>query len=107
MNYEFTDEAIPPGDHLSDELHARKITQKELASRMGRPVKVVSEIIHGKKAITAETALQLAGALEGIHAITWLRLEASYRLALARKKHLDSHSKRATWTDTATETGKR
>ena len=79
-----SDEAIAPGETLSDELHARKMTQTELASRMGRPPKVVSQIIAGKKAITAETAIQLEHALEGISAMTWLRLEARYRLTLAR-----------------------
>ena len=79
-----SDQAIPPGETLSDELHARKMTQTELASRMGRPPKVISQIIAGKKAITAETAIQLESALEGISAMTWLRMEARYRLTLAR-----------------------
>ncbi|MCH7972036.1 MAG: HigA family addiction module antidote protein [Chloroflexi bacterium] len=79
-----SDQAIPPGETLSDELHARKMTQTELASRMDRPPKVVSQIIAGKKAITAETAIQLEDALGGISAMTWLRMEARYRLALAR-----------------------
>ena len=79
-----SDQAIPPGETLSDELHARKMTQTELASRMGRPPKVISQIVAGKKAITAETAIQLESALEGISAMTWLRMEARYRLTLAR-----------------------
>lgn len=80
-----SDQAIPPGETLSDELHARKMTQTELASRMGRPPKVVSQIISGKKAITAETAIQLENVLDGISAMTWLRMEARYRLTLARQ----------------------
>lgn len=80
-----SDEAISPGETLSDELHARKMTQTELASRMGRRAKVIGQIISGKKAITAETAIQLENALEGISAMTWLRMEARYRLTLARQ----------------------
>jgi len=81
-----SDEAIPPGETISDELHARKMTQTELASRMGRPVKVISQIVSGKKAITADTALQFETALEGISAMTWLRMEARYRLTLAQQQ---------------------
>ena len=75
--------AIPPGEHLAEELEARKMTQTELARRMGRPQQAVNEIIRGVKAITAETALQLEQAL-GIRAETWVRLEGNYRLTLAR-----------------------
>jgi len=35
------------------------MSQAELAQRMGRPLQMISEIVQGKKAITAETALQL------------------------------------------------
>jgi HTH-type transcriptional regulator/antitoxin HigA len=49
---------------------------------MGRPVRVIGEIIHGQRAITPEMALQLEGVLE-IPAYLWLRLEATYRLGLA------------------------
>jgi len=80
-----SDQAISPGETLSDELHARKMTQTELAAQMGRPQKVVSQIISGKKVITAETAIQLETVLEGISAMTWLRMEARYRLTLARQ----------------------
>jgi len=58
-------------------------TQRELATRMGRPVQVINEIINAKKAITAETALQLEAAL-GLSAEFWMSLESNYRLRLAR-----------------------
>ncbi len=76
--------AIPPGETLLDELRARGMTQVELAKRMGRPPKVVSQIIKGKKAITADTAIQLEKVIDGVGALFWLRLEAQYRLTLAR-----------------------
>ncbi len=78
--------AIPPGETLLDELRARGMTQIELAKRMGRPPKVVSQIINGKKAITAETAIQLEKVIDGVGALFWLRLEAQYRLTLARQQ---------------------
>ena len=55
-----SDLAIPPGETLADEIAARGMSQTELATRLGRPVQVVNEIIHGKKAITDNTALGLA-----------------------------------------------
>lgn len=75
---------IPPGEHIQEMLDERGMSQTELARRMKRPTQVINEIVNGKKAITAETALQLEGAL-GVSAQTWMNLESSYRLALARK----------------------
>ncbi len=58
-NDTYPDMAIPPGEYLAEEIEARGITQKKLASSKGRPANAINEIINGKKAITAETALQL------------------------------------------------
>jgi HTH-type transcriptional regulator/antitoxin HigA len=79
----YPDVAIPPGEYLSEEIVARGITQKELARRMGRPVNAINEIINGKKAITAETALQLEGVMPEIPARFWLNLETDYQLTRA------------------------
>src|SRR4030043_256713 len=84
----YPDVAIYPGEYLSEEIEARSISQKELARRMGRPLNAINEIINGKKAITAETALQLEEALPGIPARFWLNLETDYHLtrALIRRR---------------------
>ena len=79
------DYAVPPGETLRECLEELHLTQTEFARRIGRPVQVVNEIIGAKKAITPETALQLEKAL-GISAGLWVRLEANYRLALARQR---------------------
>ena len=47
--------------------------------------RAVSAIVRGVKAIDAKTAIELEQAL-GIAASFWLRLEAQYRLALARQE---------------------
>ncbi len=70
--------AVHPGEILSDILESKGISQIELCKRMGRPEKTISEIISGKSAITAETALQLEQAL-GIPAEFWNRLESTYQ----------------------------
>ncbi len=83
--YTLPDVAIPPGELLAEELEERGLTQKQLADTLGRPAQAINEIIHGRKAITAETALQLNAAL-GIDARLWLNLESDYRLILAGQK---------------------
>ena len=85
----YPDIAIPPGEYLAEEIEARGLSQKELAKRMGRPLNAINEIINGKKAITAETALQLEGVIQEIPARFWLNLETDYQLtkALINKRH--------------------
>jgi HTH-type transcriptional regulator/antitoxin HigA len=79
----YPDVAIPPGEYLAEEIEARGITQKELARRMGRPLNAINEIINGKKAITAVTALQLEDVIPEIPARFWLNLETDYQLTKA------------------------
>ena len=74
-----------PGEVLSEALEERSMTQAELARRMARPVKTISEIVTGKTAITADTAIQLERTL-GISAGIWLGLESHYREHQARAR---------------------
>ncbi len=73
----------PPGATIADLLDERGMTQSELARRMGRPEKTISEIVHGKAAITPETALQLESVFD-VPARFWVTREANYREFLAR-----------------------
>ena len=89
--------AIPPGETLAEALEERGMTQAELAKRIGRPIKTINEIIKGKAAITAETALQLEQAF-GIPARFWNNLESSFRDIIARiqsDEHLNVEIKHA------------
>lgn len=61
------------------------MTQRELAALMGRSHQLVSDIVRGKRGITAETALQLEAAL-GMRAVVWMNLQTQYDLRLARRK---------------------
>jgi len=79
-----SDLPVPPGEYLLEVLREKGLTQADLARRMGRPLQPINEIVHGKKAITAETALQMEQAL-GVPAHIWTSLEAEYRLTLARR----------------------
>lgn len=77
------DLVLPPGETLKETLQALDMPQNELAMRMGRPEKTISEIVNAKTIITADTALQLEKVL-GIPAGFWLSLESNYRGFLAR-----------------------
>ncbi len=78
-------EAFPPGEFLRDELAARDWTQTDLAEILGRPIRVVNEIIAGKRAITPETAKGLGDAFN-TSAEFWLNLESSYQLWRVRDR---------------------
>ncbi|MFE5478066.1 MULTISPECIES: HigA family addiction module antitoxin [Nocardia] len=72
-------QAFPAGDYLRDEIEARGWTVSEFAQIVGRPQQAISEILNGRKEITAETALEIAAATD-TEASTWLRLQNTYRL---------------------------
>jgi HTH-type transcriptional regulator / antitoxin HigA len=90
--------AVAPGEILLEVLQERRMSQSELARRMGRPIKTINEIANGKAAITPETALQLELAL-GIDAAFWTNLEATYRAHLARDRAQHHLTESAAWAD--------
>jgi HTH-type transcriptional regulator / antitoxin HigA len=77
------DVAIPPGTTILEMLSAKGMTQAALAERMKRPANKVNEILHGKRVITEETALELELVL-GLPASFWLDLERNYQLTQRR-----------------------
>ena len=74
-----------PGRLLKVTLEGAGMSQRQLAKAMNRPPNTISEIIQGRKSITAKTAIELEKVL-GVPAKTWLHAEADYRLALERQK---------------------
>lgn len=74
-----------PGEVLRDELHARGWTQAEFAGKIGRPAQMVSEIVSGKKTITARTAVEFSRVL-GTSALFWMSLQAQYDIEFWRNK---------------------
>jgi len=86
-------EVTAPGETLAELLDEQNMTQTELAERMGRPLKAINQIINGKKAITAETAIQLEHVFR-VPAAYWLKHESEYRAYLAR---LEEEKKYEEW----------
>ena len=78
-----SDYAFPPGETLLETLETLGLTQKELATRMGRPVKTINQIIKGTAQIMPETALQLEK-VTGVPASFWNNAESNYRERIAR-----------------------
>src|SRR5258708_8442599 len=75
-------EVFAPGEFLAEELEARGWSQVELAEILGRPPRLVNELIAGKRAITPETAIGLAAAF-GSSPQFWMNLETTYQLSKA------------------------
>jgi HTH-type transcriptional regulator / antitoxin HigA len=88
--------AIAPGETLRETLETIGMTQAELAERTGRPKKTINEIVAGKTAITAETALQLERVL-GISASFWNNLERNYQETLARLREEKEFEEEKDW----------
>src|SRR3546814_10906300 len=76
-------EIFPPGEFLKDELEARGWSQTELAEIIGRPTRLINEIIADKRTITPETAIQLGDSL-GTGPELWMNLESQYQLSQVR-----------------------
>ena len=93
------DRVSPPGETLADLLEERCLTQKDLALRMGRPLKTINEIVKAKAAITAETALQLEKAL-GTPSAFWIQRESNYREYLAKVAEGKRSEQWLSWLDT-------
>lgn len=69
--------AIHPGSILKEELLERKITQCDLAQRMGVQPSHLSEIIRGKRPVTKSIADKLERVLD-IPSIDWMRMQLAY-----------------------------
>jgi addiction module HigA family antidote len=78
---------IHPGEILAEEFMApRGLTANRLALDLHIPANRVSEIIRGRRAITADTALRL-GRYFGTSAELWLGLQADYELRKQRHEN--------------------
>jgi antitoxin HigA-1 len=71
---------IHPGEVLAEDfLDPMGITQYRLANDISVPARRINEIVHGKRGISADTAIRLARYL-GTTERFWLNLQAQYEL---------------------------
>src|SRR5690554_7977257 len=79
-------EPIHPGEVLMEDfIEGFGITQNKLAVSIGVPPRRINEIVHGKRGITADTALRLAKYF-GTTAGFWLNLQSHYDLDRAEDR---------------------
>lgn len=80
---------LHPGEVLLEEfLRPMGISQNQLGRDLGVSPRRINEIVHGKRAITADTALRLARYF-GVSAQFWMGLQADYDLETAEDKLAD------------------
>ncbi len=74
-----------PGAMLRDEfLVPLGLTQREFAQRLGVSYPRISELVHGRRGVTPDTALRLERLL-GVEAQFWLNLQLTWDLYQARR----------------------
>lgn len=75
-----------PGRLLRRELGARSLSANRLALDLGVPSGRITDILNGRRAITADTAVRL-GCYFGNGAQFWLDLQGQYEIALVERTH--------------------
>ena len=77
---------VSPGEILQEEfLRPLGMSQYRLAKALTVPPRRINEIVHGKRAVTADTALRLARHF-GTSERFWLNLQARYDLEIERDR---------------------
>ena len=82
------DKSLPihPGEILLEEfLKPLEISQYRVAKNIGVPARRINEIVHGQRAITADTALRLARYF-GTSERFWLNLQTRYDLEIEKER---------------------
>ena len=81
---------IHPGEVLMEEyLEPLGVTQHRLAVAIGVPPRRINEIVHGKRRITADTALRMARYF-GTSERFWMNLQGRYDLEVERDRLVDT-----------------
>lgn len=82
-------EPIHPGEILLEEfLNEMDISQYRLAKDINVPARRINEIVLGKRAITADTALRLSEYF-GLSENFWLNLQMKYNIEIEKDKLKD------------------
>lgn len=77
---------VHPGEVLAEEFLAPlELTQYRLAKSLSVPARRINEIVHGTRAVSADTALRLARFF-GTSDRFWLNLQAAYDLDVERDR---------------------
>ncbi len=77
---------IHPGEILTDELEALSLSANKFATALHVPPNRISEILRGRRGLTADTALRLARYF-GTTAQFWMNLQVAYDLRSTEIDH--------------------
>jgi antitoxin HigA-1 len=77
--------AVHPGKILAGELHQRGVSPTELSRLISVPPNRITQIIHGRRNITGDTALRLGHWFRS-SAEYWLDLQSAYDISVAEEK---------------------
>ena len=85
----FTAVTLHPGEVLQMELAARNIKKRDFANSLGMKAGHFNELLHGKRHVSAATALKLQKLLD-IPAEYWMRVQVYHDLFMERNKDLEA-----------------
>jgi len=85
MKTKLLDEIHPGEILLEDFMKPMSITARQLAADIDVSPSRISEIIHGTRPVTADTALRL-GLFFSMDPIFWLNLQSEYDMRMAKRK---------------------
>lgn len=77
-------EVVHPGKILSEEMKSIGINASDLARRIVVPDNRIYQLVHGKRSLTADTALRLSKFFNTTPEY-WMNLQAAYELKTARE----------------------
>jgi len=84
-----TDIVLHPGEVLADELEAGSIKKTRFAEQLGMNLSHFSELLHGKRHVSAAMALKLEKLLD-IPAEYWMRVQVYHYLFVERHKQKEA-----------------
>ena len=96
-------DAVTPGELLLEEfLQPMGISQYRLAKEIGVPAQRISEIVSGKRSITADTDLRLYRFF-GLSKGYWLRAQIEYDTEIAEQEMADVLAQIQPWQQTSSQ----
>ena len=79
----------PGGVLLHDFMAPKGLSQYRVAKEIDVPARRINEIVHGKRAVTADTALRLSRYF-GLSDAYWVNLQALYDLQMAKENLVET-----------------
>lgn len=92
--------AIHPGRLLRRELVARDLSANRLAINLGVPSGRITDILNGRRSVSADTALRLGRYFSNAPQF-WLNLQGQFDIAMAEREHGDEIKNRVHPADAA------